>query len=84
MRGPYNGVAPQPVTNRDLTKAVASVLNKPLILPNVPAFALKIALGEMSAIVVNGSKVSADKIINAGYTFRYPILQDALENLLKD
>jgi uncharacterized protein len=83
MRGPYNGVAPQPVTNRDLTKAVASVLNKPLILPNVPAFALKIALGEMSAIVVNGSKVSADKIINAGYTFRYPILQDALENLLK-
>lgn len=83
LSGIYNGVAPHPVTNKELTVAVADVLNKPLILPKVPKFALKLLLGDMAAIVLESQKVSAQKIRQEGYDFKFPKLEEALQDLLE-
>jgi uncharacterized protein (TIGR01777 family) len=71
VKGVYNMVAPGPVTNAQLTKAIAKQLHRPLWLPNVPAFLLKMLLGEMSTIVLGGAKVSSQKIEGAGFSFTY-------------
>jgi len=83
MRGAYNAVSGNWVTNKEMTKTIAKILNKPLWLPNVPAFVLKIVVGEMAEIVLNGSKVSADKIKSTGFNFKYTDLNQALESLLR-
>ncbi len=83
LEGIYNGVAPNPVTNQKLTKAVAKTLKKPLLLPNVPVFALKIILGAVSTIVLESQKVNADKIIDSGFTFNHPTIENALSDLLE-
>jgi uncharacterized protein len=82
MRGAYNAVTGSWITNNELTKMIAKVLEKPLWLPNIPAFMMKIIVGEMALIVVNGSKVSADKVKNTGFTFAYADLDKALRSLL--
>lgn len=82
MKGAYNGVTPHYVSNRELTRCIANVLRRPLLLPNIPAFVMRIMLGEMANLVLNGNKVSADKIVKAGFTFKYPHLQEAVRNLL--
>lgn len=81
FEGVYNMVAPYPVTNKQLTQTIARLLHKPLWLPNVPAWALKLALGEMSTIVLGSTKVSAQKIQAAGYRFKFPQLENALKNI---
>jgi len=78
LLGTFNLTAPQPVTNEEMTKAIARKLNKPLWLPNIPGLVLKIVLGEMSDVVLNGSRVSPEKIISTGYQFKYPTLAEAL------
>jgi NAD dependent epimerase/dehydratase family enzyme len=83
MQGVYNSVAPNPVTNREFTKEVASILDRPIILPAVPGFALKIILGEMANLVLYGNKISSEKISQAGYTFRFTNLREALIDLLR-
>lgn len=83
MQGAYNGVAPHPATNKELTKKAADVLNRPLFLPNVPAFVLKLLLGEMSQVVTGGNRVSSKKVEEAGFEFKYPQLHPALVDLLK-
>jgi hypothetical protein len=82
MHGAYNGVAPNPVTNAEFTKTVAKIMNKPLFLPNVPPFALKLMVGEMAEMLLGGVKVSADKILASGFEFQYPDLSGALEDLI--
>jgi uncharacterized protein (TIGR01777 family) len=83
LRGVYNAVAPHPVTNEMLTKIIAKVLHRPLILPNVPDFVLQAMLGEMSSIALTGSRVSSDKILQAGYQFKYVDAARAVRSLLK-
>lgn len=83
MEGAYNGVASHPVTNRELTKAIANAVHKPIIFPAIPAFILKFLLGEMADLVLRGSKVSNEKIRKAGYIFIYENVDDALANLLQ-
>lgn len=78
LAGVYNAVAPNPTTNRAMTKAVAKRLNRPVLLPAVPAFMLRLILGERYKLLVESQYVSADKIMAAGYRFRYPHLIDAL------
>jgi uncharacterized protein len=78
LTGVYNMVAPNPVTNKQLTQAIARQLHKPLWLPNVPALFLKLLLGEMSTIVLGSTKVSARKIEQAGYRFKYRDITAAL------
>jgi NAD dependent epimerase/dehydratase family enzyme len=55
-------------------------MHRPLVLPKVPAFALTLMMGEMSEIVLASQRVSADKILNQGFTFEYPNLKAALES----
>lgn len=81
MTGVYNMVAPNPVTNRQLTQAVARQLKRPLWLPKVPAFLLKLLLGEMSIIVLGSTKVDAGKIERAGFEFNYPDIGAALKEI---
>jgi|SRR6476661_3379535 len=79
-RGTYNAVAPNPVTNQEFTEVLAQVLHRPLLLPKVPAFGLKLAMGEMSEIVLASQRVSAQKVLAHGFRFEYPTLHEALES----
>lgn len=79
--GPYNAVGPRPETNRELTKQAAKAFRKTFMPIAVPKIILKILLGEMAVIVVGGSKISSEKIQEAGFKFRFPKLQQALEDL---
>ena len=76
--GTYNGVAPNPVSNTELTKAVAKTLHKPLVLPNIPKFAMKLVLGEMHILLFESQRVSASKIEAVGFDFEYHHLEPAL------
>jgi uncharacterized protein (TIGR01777 family) len=80
--GIFNAVAPTPVTNKKLTKLIAKTLEKPMWLPNVPSFILKLLLGEMSMLVLKGQLVSSKKLEEAGFSFRYFNLETALDDLL--
>lgn len=82
MSGVYNAVAPEHVTNREFMKTVSTVLGKPFFLPAIPSFMFRILFGEMSTILLNGSRVSPEKIISSGYSFDYPGLRNALLSLL--
>ncbi|HXA01141.1 MAG TPA: TIGR01777 family oxidoreductase [Cytophagaceae bacterium] len=84
MKGAYNAVAPNTVTNEALTHAIAKQFGKSIHLPNVPGFALKLLLGSEKAMVVLGSvKVSSEKIVKQGFQFKFSDLGLALQNLLK-
>lgn len=83
MIGAYNAVGTEWVTNEEMTKSIASALKRPLWLPSIPAFLMKMIIGEMAVIVVNGSKVSSGKIQKAGFKFQYTELAAALNDLLK-
>ena len=82
LEGVYNGVSPNPVSNKVFTKAIATTLNKPLVLPNIPKFAMKLALGEMHQILFESQRVDSSKIVNKGFNFEFPNLEPALEDLL--
>lgn len=82
LGGVYNGVAPNPVSNKALTKAIGIALGKKIWLPPVPAFALRLALGEMADLVLEGQKVSCDKICQKGYHFQFDNVSLALQDLL--
>ncbi|MCT4629008.1 MAG: TIGR01777 family oxidoreductase [Winogradskyella sp.] len=81
--GVYNGVAPNTVTNKEFTKIVASVLQRPLILPNIPKFVMKLILGEMHILLFESQRVSSKKIEEKNFHFRFANLRPALEDLLK-
>ena len=81
IRGAVNATAPHPVTNEEFTEQLAIALHRPAILP-VPAFALKLALGEMSEMVLASQRVLPTVAKSAGFRFQYPELRPALENLL--
>ncbi|GAB4402855.1 MAG: TIGR01777 family oxidoreductase [Microscillaceae bacterium] len=83
LTGTYNAVGPDPVTNAQMTKEAARVLQRPLLLPNVPAFALRLMLGEMAEMVLGGCRVRNDKMMQAGFQYDFPHLPGALEDLLK-
>lgn len=83
LSGVYNGVAPNPVTNKEMTKAIAKVLNKPVFLPPVPSFVLKMMLGEMADMILGGTRISSEKIRKTGFVFSFPELDPALHDLLR-
>ncbi len=83
MSGVYNAVAPEPVSNRTLTLELAKKMRgSRFFTMRVPAILLKIMLGEMSVEVLKGATVYCHKIKNAGFTFLYPSLDDALQQLI--
>jgi len=83
LQGAYNAVAPQPVTNNQLVHAIARIRHKTLWLPHIPQWIMRLVLGEMHTVLFSSQRVSAQKIIDAGYRFRFENLQTALDNLLK-
>lgn len=79
MRGPVNVVAPNPVTNAELTDTLGYVLGKPTPLP-VPATMLKLTLGDMARdMLLASARVHPEALQKAGYVFRFPDLREALE-----
>ena len=82
FQGAYNGVGPYAVTNEEFTQAVAKVLNKPLLLPRVPSWTLKLLFGEMADLVIKGNKISSDKLKRTGFKYRFPTVEAALTDLL--
>jgi uncharacterized protein (TIGR01777 family) len=83
LEGTYNGVAPNPVRNRPMMELIGTVLGKPVFLPNVPEFIMKLMLGEMSSIVLASQHASSEKIQEKAYEFQYPVLEGALKEYLK-
>jgi hypothetical protein len=83
LSGSYNVAGTQPVTNLEMTQAIAKVLKKALWAPRVPAFILRLLLGEMAFVVLTGSKVSSEKLLRIGFQFRWTNLDDALRDLLR-
>jgi uncharacterized protein (TIGR01777 family) len=80
LQGPVNMVAPRPVTNAEFTRTLASVLSRPAIFP-MPAFAVKLAFGEMGETVLLGSqRVEPAQLVASGYPFRFSELRASLEN----
>ena len=80
--GLFNLSAPNPLTNRAFGKVIGQVLQRPSLIP-VPAFALKLALGEVSTIVLDGQRAIPQRLEAAGFTFRFPDAKSALTNLLR-
>lgn len=81
LKGVYNGVAPNPVTNAKLTKKLADILERPLWLPHIPRFILRAILGKMSYLVLASQRVCSKKIENKGFTFQFANVCTALEDL---
>ena len=81
--GPYNAVTSHPLTNKDLTKAICRALHRPMLLPPVPGFVLKLVLGEMATLALMSQKVSNQKVIAAGFQFKHENIDEALSDLLR-
>ena len=82
IKGSYNASSPQYINHSEFNHTLAKRMNKPFFMPNIPAFVMKLALGEMSSLVLNGSRIDATKIQETGFKFQYPTLEKALKELL--
>ena len=81
QHGIFNGVAPQQITNLHMMQAIAKGLHKSIYLPNVPKFILQLIFGEMSIVILEGSQVSAEKIVKAGFKFKFDSIENAVNHL---
>lgn len=82
MQGTYNATAPDNITNREFTKAAGRVIRRPVFLPPIPTFMMKLLLGEMHVIVTTGSAISSKKLLDSGFQFQFEKAEEALGNLL--
>lgn len=82
IAGPINCTSPNPVRNRQLTHAIGEVLGKPTFMPSVPAFAMKMILGDFGSILVKGQKVLPKRLLDKGFRFRFPEIKGALQDIL--
>jgi uncharacterized protein (TIGR01777 family) len=80
--GPVNLTGPQPVTNREFSEALGHVLHRPAVLP-VPGLALQILYGEMASIVLTGQRVVPARLLELGYEFKHPEVEEALGSTLR-
>ncbi len=82
LNGVFNAASPGNITSMEFTRTLARVLKRPYWFPRIPSFFLKFIFGEMSGILLNGSRISAEKLMKSGYVFKFPELEPALINLL--
>ncbi|MDA3823670.1 MAG: TIGR01777 family oxidoreductase [Bacteroidales bacterium] len=83
ISGSYNAVAPEHITNKEFARKVSNTLKKPFWIPNIPTLLIRLLFGEMSAMLLHGSRVSSEKIESSGYKFSFPALDTALQDLYK-
>ena len=81
VHGPLNFTAPGPVRNVDLAKAIGRILKRPSFFP-IPSFMIRLVLGEFGEYVLNGQRVVPKALLDAGFTFRFGTIEDALKDLL--
>jgi uncharacterized protein len=82
VSGPINAVAPEPERMQAFCATLGRVLNRPCWVP-VPETVLSLALGELSTVMTTGQRISPQKALAAGYVFQYPVLEAALQTILK-
>ena len=75
-------MAPEQLTNKELMQKLSVALDKNFFLPNIPSFILNLVFGELAVSLLNGSKISPDKLIKAGYEFQFKNLMEATKELL--
>ncbi len=80
-QGIFNTTSPDPVTNAEFANALGKAMRRPSLVP-APAFAIKLALGEASTLILDGQRVVPARLLEAGYQFKYKNLEDALSSLL--
>jgi uncharacterized protein (TIGR01777 family) len=83
LEGAFNCTAPNPVTNRELTNTIASVMKKPLFMPPVPGFVIKLVMGEFANVLLKGQRVIPRRLMDEGYSFEFPEIKSALEDILR-
>ncbi len=83
ISGPVNCVAPNAVRNAEFANILSKTLGRPALFPAAPAFLLRIVLGEFSKVVLMGQRVIPKRLMETGFSFRFPTLQQALEDLIK-
>jgi hypothetical protein len=82
-QGVYNAVAPQPIRHKEMTQLMAKKMHRPLFLPAIPAFFLRLLLGEMAVLVTGGNRVSSDRIQKeANFSFSFVEFSTALAEIL--
>lgn len=79
--GPFNGTAPGLVTNAEFSRVLGRVIHRPALF-RVPSFVLRLLLGEMSTVVLDGQRAVPRRLLNLGFTFAFPTLEEALQDLL--
>jgi uncharacterized protein len=82
LPGPFNLTAPNPLTNKEFSKILGGALGRPSFMP-APAFALRLAMGEVATILLDGQRAIPQALLDAGFKFQYPDLQPALTDLLR-
>jgi uncharacterized protein len=83
VKGVFNAVAPNPVTNYDLTAAISTAKGGGYLMLPAPALALRLAMGEMADVILNSTRVSSQKVENQGFRFQYREIIPALRDLFK-
>jgi len=83
LAGPLNGLSPFPVRNRDFTRILGSTLRRPTFLV-VPSFILKAVLQDQASLLLDSERALPKRALETGFRFRFPYLEEALQNLLKE
>ena len=81
--GIYNAIAPETVSDENLTKTIAKTLSKPLFMPNIPKFLMKLILGEMHELLFTNKNISSQKAVQEGFVFKFPTFKKTIEDILK-
>ena len=81
QEGTYNLCAPNPVTNRELTKTLGKILHRPTVIP-LPKFVLRILFSEGATVLTEGQRVIPERLIENGFRFKYPTIEEALREVL--
>jgi len=81
LQGAFNAVAPKPETNAQFTKLLSQAVGRKMVLPPVPAWVLRLVLGEKAMLVTEGQYISCDKLLQLDFSFHFPTLPQALKHL---
>jgi hypothetical protein len=83
INGAVNLCSPQPVRNVDLGRAIGKILHRPSFMP-APGFIIKLILGEFGSVLLKGQRVIPRRLLDAGFKFKYPDIEDALRSIILD